>query len=93
MQDAGSRGEDEPWKGPQMGLDPKCLHIGQAVTVRELTYGVQINPPREGETGLTVLAVSREHLVLDDAVGGTLSIPVYLIQKPAPTVVASSEAA
>ncbi len=76
-----------------MGLDPRCLHIGQTVTVRELNYGVQINPSREGETGLTVLAVDQEHLVLDDAAGGTRSIPVYLIQKPSSPGLGSSEAA
>lgn len=76
-----------------MGLDPKCLHIGQAVTVRELNYGVQITPPREGEAGLTVLAVDQEHLVLDDGAGGTRSIPVYLIQKQTPTEGTSHEAA
>lgn len=76
-----------------MGLDPKCLHIGQTVTVRDLNYGVQINPSPEGETGLTVLAVDQEQLVLGDETGGTRSIPVYLIQKPSPTGVGSSEAA
>jgi hypothetical protein len=76
-----------------MGLDPKTLHIGQTVTVQEMNYGVQINPPSEGETGLTVLAVDQEHLVLDDAAGGTRSIPVYLIHKPSPPGMGSSEAA
>lgn len=76
-----------------MGLDPQCLRVGQTVTVREMNYGVQINPPYEGEPGLTVLAVSREQLVLDDGAGGTRSIPVYLIQKSAPIVAADSEAA
>ena len=76
-----------------MGLDPRSLDIGQTVTVQELHYGVQINPPREGETGLTVLAVHQEHLVLDDAAGDTRSIPVYLIQKPSSRGVGSSEAA
>lgn len=75
-----------------MGLDPKSLHVGQTVTVREMNYGVQIHPPREGETGLTVLTIGREHLVLDDATGGTRSIPLYLIQKAASTGVTSSVA-
>jgi hypothetical protein len=82
-----------PWKGSQMGLDPRCLQIGQTINVRELNYGVEINPPLEGETGLTVLAVDGEHLVLDDAAGGTRSIPVYLIHKPDAVKVESSEAA
>ena len=46
MHDAGSRGDAYPWKGPQMGMDPNCLHIGQAVTVREINYGVQIHPAK-----------------------------------------------
>lgn len=77
-----------------MGIDPNSLQIGQAVTVRELNYGVQINPPGEGEAGLTVVEVGREHLVLDDAAGGSRrSIPLYLIHKPALASVESSEAA
>jgi hypothetical protein len=76
-----------------MGLDPQCLYVGQTVTVRELNYGVQIDQAREGEMGLSVLTIDREHLVLDDAAGGTWSIPVYLIQKPTPSRVKSSEAA
>jgi hypothetical protein len=76
-----------------MSLDPQCLHVGQTVTVRELNYGVQIDPAREGEMGLKVLAMDREHLVLEDAAGGTRSIPVYLIQKPTASRVESPEAA
>jgi hypothetical protein len=77
-----------------MGIDPNCLQIGQTVTVRELNYGVEINPPGEDEAGLTVVEVGREHLVLDDAAGGSRrSIPLYLIHKPAPASVESSEAA
>jgi hypothetical protein len=77
-----------------MGIDPNSLQIGQTVTVREMNYGVQINPPGEGEAGLTVVEVGREHLVLDDAAGGSRrSIPLYLIHKPAPASVESSEAA
>ena len=77
-----------------MGLDPNGLQIGQTVTVHELSYGVQIKLPEEGEAGLTVVEVGREHLVLDDAAGGSRrSIPLYLIHKPAPASVESSEAA
>ena len=76
-----------------MGLGPQCLHVGQTVTVRELNYGVQIDLVREGEMGLNVLTIDRELLVLDDAAGGTGSIPVYLIQKPTPPSMESSEAA
>ncbi len=76
-----------------MGLDPECLHVGQAVTVRELNFGLQIDPVREGEMGLNVLSIDHEHVVLDDAGGGTWSIPVYLIQKPTPSRVKSPEAA
>ena len=76
-----------------MGLDPKCLHVGQIVNVREMNYGVQINPPAEGETALTVRAIGQEHLVLEDAAGGIRSIPLYLIHKPASKAEGSSEAA
>ena len=77
-----------------MGIDPNSLQIGQAVAVREMSYGVQIIPPGEGEAGLTVVEVGREHLVLDDAAGGSrISIPLYLIHKPAPAPIKSSEAA
>ena len=76
-----------------MGMDPNSLQIGQAVAVREMSYGVQIIPPGEGEAGLTVVEVGREHLVLDDAASGRTSIPLYLIHKPAPAPVKSSEAA
>lgn len=76
-----------------MGLDPQSLHVGQTVTVRELNFGVQIDPAREGEMGLNVLAIDREHLVLVDATGGTRSIPVFLIQKPTLPRVESPEAA
>lgn len=77
-----------------MGIDPSCLQIGQTVTVREMNYGVQINAPEEGEAGLTVVEVGREHLVLDDSAGGIRrSIPLYLIHKAAPPSVKSSEAA
>lgn len=76
-----------------MGFDPQCLHVGQTVTVRELNYGVQIDPAREGEMGLNVLSIDHEHLVLDDAAGGTWSIPVYLIQKHIASRVKSPEAA
>jgi hypothetical protein len=76
-----------------MGLDSQCLYVGQTVTIRELNFGVQIDPAREGEMGLNVLSIDREYLVLDDAAGGTRSIPVYLIQKPTPSKVKSPEAA
>lgn len=76
-----------------MGLDPQCLQVGHSVTVHELNYGVQIDQVREGETGLNVLSIDREHLVLVDAAGGTWSIPVYLIQKATPSRVKSPEAA
>ena len=77
-----------------MGIDPDSLQIGQAVTVRQMNYGVQIHPPGEGEAGLTVVEVGREHLVLDDAAGGSRRmIPLYLIHKPAPALVENSEAA
>ena len=76
-----------------MGLDPQCLNVGQTVTVRELNYGVQIDLAREGEMGLNVRTIDREHLVLDDAAGSTWSIPVYLIQKPTAPRVESPEAA
>jgi hypothetical protein len=65
-----------------MGLDPNGLQIGQTVTVQEMSYGVQIKLPEEGEAGLTVIEVGREHLVLDDAAGGVRkSIPLYLIHE------------
>jgi hypothetical protein len=55
---------------------------------------VQINLPEEGEAGLTVVEVGREHLVLDDIAGGIRkSIPLYLIHKEAPASVKSSDAA
>ena len=77
-----------------MYIDPNCLQIGQTVTVREMSYGVQINLPGQGEAGLTVVEVGREHLVLDDAAGGSRrSIPLYLIHKPPPASVKSSDAA
>ena len=77
-----------------MCLDPNGLQIGQTVTVLEMSYGVQINLPGEGEVGLTIVEVGREHLVLDDAAGGSRrSIPLYLIHKPPPASVKSSEAA
>ncbi len=77
-----------------MGLDPNGLQIGQTVTVQEMSYGMQINLPEEGEAGLTVVEVSREHLILDDSAAGIRkSIPLYLIHKEAPASVKSSEAA
>ena len=76
-----------------MGMDLNSLQIGQAVAVREMNYGVQISPPGEGESGLTVVAVGQEHLVLDDAAGSRRSIPLYLIHKPARAPAKSSEAA
>jgi hypothetical protein len=77
-----------------MGLDPNGLQIGQTVTVQEMNYGVQIKLPEEGEAGLTVVEVGREHLVLADAAGGVRkSIPLFLIHKEAPASVKGSEAA
>ena len=77
-----------------MGLDPNGLQIGQTVTVQEMSYGVQINLPEEGEAELTVVEVGREHLVLDDSAGGIRkSIPLYLIHKETPASVKSSETA
>jgi hypothetical protein len=67
-----------------MGLDPNGLQIGQIVTIQERIFGVQIKLPEEGEAGLTVVEVGREHLVLDDVAGGIRkSIPLYLIHKEA----------
>ncbi|HEY7427527.1 MAG TPA: hypothetical protein VH682_25060 [Gemmataceae bacterium] len=70
-----------------MGVDPRSLQIGQAIVVKELNFGVQINLCGDGEAGLTVVEVSPEHLVLDDADGGTRRIPLYLINKSAPVPV------
>ena len=70
-----------------MGVDPRSLQVGQAIAVTELNFGVQINLCGDGEAGLTVIEVSSEHLVLDDAAGGsTRHIPLYLINKSAPAV-------
>jgi hypothetical protein len=77
-----------------MGLDPNGLQIGQTVTVQEMSFGVLIKLPEEGEAGLTVVEVGREHLVLDDSAGGIRkTIPRYLIHKETPASVKSSEAA
>ena len=76
-----------------MAIDPNSLQTGQAVAVTEMRFGVQIDPPGEGESGLTVVEVGREHLVLDDAAGSRRSIPLYLIHKPARAPAKSSEAA
>ena len=77
-----------------MGIDPNGLQIGQTVTVQEMSYGVQIKLPEEGEAALTVVEISREHLVLDDSAGSIRkSIPIYLIHKEARASVKSSEAA
>ena len=63
-----------------MGIDPRNLHIGQTIAVKELNYGVQLYQPEANETGLTVVEVSREHLVLDDSADGSRrQIPLYLI--------------
>jgi hypothetical protein len=76
-----------------MSIDPKSLRVGQAVAVREMHYGVQLDPPAAGEAGLTVLQVGPEQLVLDDAAGGSRrSIPLYLIHKPAPAPAGGPEA-
>ena len=75
-----------------MGIDPNGLQIGQTVTVQEMNYGVRINTTEQGETGLTVIEVGREHLVLGDSAGGTrMSIPLFLIHKAAPASVARFE--
>lgn len=76
-----------------MGIDPKGLQIGQTVTVQERSYGVLITTPEEGDTGLTVIEVGQEHLVLGDSAGGTrMSIPLFLIHKAVPAPVKSVEA-
>jgi hypothetical protein len=76
-----------------MSLDPKSLHVGQTVTVTEMNYGVLLNLPQEGETGLTIRAINQEYLVLEAEAGGIRSIPIYLIHKPAAKEVENSEAA
>jgi hypothetical protein len=77
-----------------MGVDPRSLQVGQAITVKEMNFGVQINLCGDSEAGLTVVEVSPEHLVLDDAAGGsTRCIPLYLINKSAPVAVEDREAA
>lgn len=65
-----------------MGVDPKTLQIGQLVTLREMNFGLQINLPGEGETGLTVVELTPEYLVLDDVAGQSQRrIPLYLLGK------------
>lgn len=77
-----------------MGMDPNGLQIGQTVTVEEMSYGMQIRLPEEGEVGLTVVEISRELLVLDDSAGGIRkTIPLYLIHKEAPASIKNAEAA
>jgi hypothetical protein len=81
-----------------MGIDPRTLHIGQTIAVKELNYGVQLHAPGADETGLTVVEVSREHLVLDDSADGSRRhIPLYLIHPaahtPAPVPAPSAESA
>ena len=77
-----------------MGVDLRSLQVGQAIVVRELNFGVQINLCGDGEAGLTVVEVGPEHLVLDDAAGGsTRCIPLYLINKSAPVPVEDRAAA
>jgi hypothetical protein len=77
-----------------MGVDPRSLQVGQAVVVREMNFGVQITLCGDGEAGLTVVEVSPEYLVLDDAIeGSTKRIPLYLINKSAPVPVEDRAAA
>ncbi len=85
MHDACSQGKQQPLKGPRMATAPNHFLIGQTVTVRELSYGIQIEPSATDEAGLTVIEVGAEHLVLQEAADGSKrSIPLYLIQKPVP---------
>jgi hypothetical protein len=68
-----------------MAIAPNHFLIGQTVTVRESSHGLQIAPSAQDEAGLTVIEVGADHLVLEDAADGSKrSIPLYLIQKPAP---------
>ncbi len=77
-----------------MGVDPRSLQVGQAVTVKDSNFGVQINLCGDGEAGLTVMEVSAEYLVLDDAAGESIRhIPLYLINKSTHVPVETQEAA
>ena len=65
-----------------MGVDPRSLQIGQMVAIKEMNFGLQINLPEEGETGLAVVEVTPDYLVLDDPAGGSQRrIPLYLLNK------------
>ena len=75
-----------------MAVDPRTLQIGQIVAVKELNFGVQINLTSAGESGVTVVEIGSEHLVLDDTVTGSRrQIPLYLINKSIPIAVATTE--
>jgi hypothetical protein len=77
-----------------MGVDPRSLQVGQAVVVKEMNFGVQINLSGDGEAGLTVVAVHAEYLVLADAADeSTRRIPLYLINKSAPVIVENQDLA
>jgi hypothetical protein len=66
-----------------MALDTGGLRAGQAVAVRELPFGCEIEAPADGEAGLAVVEVGPEHLVLENPSSGSrTSIPLYLIRKP-----------
>jgi len=94
MHKADSQGDNYPMKGPRMVIDPKSLQIGQTIVVKELHYGVLLNPPGEGEAGLTVVEMGHDHLLLDDAANGsTRRIPLYLIHKSAPVHIEIPEVA
>jgi hypothetical protein len=78
-----------------MALDPNCFSIGQTVTVREMNYYMLIASSGTNGTGLKIIEVGREHLILEDSVDGSRrSIPLYLIQQEmAPRPVESTRAA
>jgi len=77
-----------------MVIEPKNLQIGQTIVVKELHYGVLLNAPVDGEAGWTVAEVGRDHLLLEDAAGGSRrQIPMYLIHKSPPAQVEIAEAA
>jgi hypothetical protein len=77
-----------------MGVDLRSLQIGQVVTVKELNFGLQLNLPSEGESGLAVVEITPDYLVLEDAAGGSQRrIPLYLLNKSTPVPVENRSAA
>jgi hypothetical protein len=76
-----------------MGGFANVLHVGLTVEVQSLDSGFRFNVLGPSQPGHTVVTVGSDFVVLTDADGGSLRIPLYLIKNVQPAQPEASEAA